>query len=205
MSFFCYYSWFSRNQDSVIDKEAWTVISSDLSKAALKLPRKNDVLFRGMSVPFEGCSFRIVKKCEWLVEVDNPQAHNQDIKPQSVKSKKIVDKQIADAIAAAETLAGKEKIKQNFQENRGLFRSGEGSSGLQGVKKGDLLLLDERISSFSSDPNPPIELYSSMYSSIKEKYYPSTIIIIEDGFGLQNQFSIGTCPLHVSHTIDFCS
>jgi hypothetical protein len=66
---------------------------------------------------------------------------------------------------------------------------------LQDVKKGDLLLLDERISSFSSDPNPPIELYSS----IKDQYYPSTIIIIEDGFALDNQFSIGTCPLHVSH------
>jgi hypothetical protein len=165
---------------------SWKAISDRILSAALKLPRRDDALYRGMKPPLEGISYRIVKRDEWRNDKENPRAHGGGSSSR-YRTTQEVDTQFGANPAAPPTAS-------NFQENRNLFLE-EGGCGLNGVQRGDLLLMDQRISSYSSDPGTAMR-----YSSITGQRYPSTVIIIEDGFGLANQFTIGTCPLR---TISF--
>ncbi len=182
MSFFCYYSAFSREPLPVgfetceLGEWSWPKISQKIGLAALKLPRENDALYRGMKPPLEGVSFRTVKKDTWRSDAENPQAYDDPWLPPPYQPTHEVEKKI--------------NPSRHFQLNRDLFLEG-GCCGLNDVQPGDLLLPDQRISSFSSDPGTAMR-----YSSITGQRYPSTVIIIKDGFGLANQFTIGTCPLH---------
>ena len=193
MSFFCYYCAFSRkplphgfDERKSSSQWSWQAISDRILSAALKLPRRDDALYRGMKPPLEGVSFRIVKKDEWRNDKENPRAHGGGSSSR-YRTTQAVDTQFGANPAAPPTAS-------NFQKNRNLFLE-EGGCGLNGVQRGDLLLMDQRISSYSSDPGTAMR-----YSSITGQRYPSTVIIIEDGFGLANQFTIGTCPLR---TISF--
>jgi hypothetical protein len=135
-------------------------------------------LYRGIKPPLEGVSFHIVKKHAWRNDEENPSAHDGGLLS-PYRTTQAVDGQVGNPSPAA----------SNFQQNRNLFLEG-GHCGLNEVQPGDLLLLDQRISSYSSDPETAMR-----YSSIKGQSYPSSVIIIENGFGLANHFTIGTCPL----------
>jgi hypothetical protein len=180
MSFFWYYSVFSRSGENEVANpgNCWTTISKNLLEAALKLPRANDALYRGMKPPLEGVSFRTVKKDTWRSDAENPQAYDDPLHPPKYREASKGDDAVDDD----------PKIKPDFQKNRDLFLEG-GSRGLSDVQPGDLFFPDKRISSYSSDPGTAMR-----YSSIEGQRYPSTVIIVEDGFGLHNQFTIGTCP-----------
>lgn len=170
MSFFSYYSRFSRGEKLHNPGKCWITISKNLLKAALKLPRANDVLYRGMKPPLEGVSFRTVKKDTWRSDAENPQAYDDPLLPPPSPKTDEVEKKI--------------DPRRHFQENRDLFLK-EDSRGLSDVQPGDLFLPDKRISSYSSDPGTAMR-----YSSIEGQSYPSTVIIVEDGFGFYNQFTI---------------
>lgn len=178
MSFFSYYTSYSFDKTK-FDEDTWEPISRLLLKAAEKLPGKPVPLYRGLRPPVEGLSLRLIAKDEWRDDVQHdqePMPHKDSVLQRSA-SMDAVEKKLEQSTEVV-----------HADDLRNMFADESGSCGCKNVKVGDLMQLDNRVSSFTSDMETAIR-YSS-HAENAPYQGPSTIIEIENGNGLDNPFSV---------------